>query len=110
MVKEDLIYPNNRIRIGQNAIENDNLIKESKETDIWFHISGLPSCHLIIDVSTEYPLTKQMIYYCANLVKENTKYKNLPKIKVNYCPIKNVSRTKVPGKVVLKGKVNSIII
>lgn len=110
MTKEDTTFPNNKIRIGQNAQENDNIIKESKETDVWFHISELPSCHVIIEASTEYPITKQMIYYCANLVKENTKYKNIPKLKINYTTIKNVSRTKIPGKVILKGKVNSVVV
>jgi len=110
MVKEDQIFPNNLIRIGQNAKENDELVKNSKETDIWFHISGLPSCHVIIEVSKDFPITKQMIYYCANLVKENTKYKNVPKIKINYTEIKNVSRTNVPGKVIIKGKINSVTI
>lgn len=110
MVKIDLTYENNKIKIGKNAIDNDNIIKESKETDVWFHISGLPSCHVIIECSTENPITKQMIYYCANLVKHNTKYKNINKLKINYTNIKNVFRTDVPGKVILKGKINSIII
>lgn len=110
MVKIDATFENNKIKIGQNSQDNDTIIKESKETDLWFHIANLPSCHVIIESSTEYPVTKQMIVFCANLVKQNTKYKNVKNIKINYTNIKNVIRTDTPGKVYLKGKVKSIIV
>ncbi|ARF09521.1 protein of unknown function DUF814 [Indivirus ILV1] len=110
MVIEDTTFPNNKIKIGENAKDNDSLVKSSKETDIWFHISSLSSCHVIIESSIEYPITKQMIFYCANLVKNHTKYKNINKITVNYTSIKNVSRTKILGTVTVKGKVNSVIV
>ena len=110
MVKEDKTFDNNLIKIGENAKDNDNIIKESKETDVWFHISNLPSCHVIIECSKEHPINKQMIAHCANLTKENGKYKNISKIKINYTEIKNVKRTLVPGKVMINGKIKSIIV
>lgn len=110
MVKQDTTFENNLIKIGKNAEENDQIIKEAKQTDLWFHLSELPSCHVIIVCSKEFPVTKQMINYCAQLVKENTKYKDLAKVKVNYTEIKNVKRTEIKGKVILKGKVSSIIV
>ena len=110
MVKEDQIFPNNLIKIGQKATDNDDIIRLAKETDIWFHLSALPSCHVIIEASSEFPIDKQMISYCAALVKQNTKYRNVPKVKVNYTAIRNVIRTDIPGKVQIKGKTNSIII
>lgn len=110
MVKEDQFFENNLIKIGENAKDNDEIIKEAKETDIWFHISELPSCHVVIECSTEYPINKKMISHCANLVKQNGKYKNIPKLKINYTEIKNVTRTNVPGKVIVNGKFKSIIV
>ena len=110
MVVVDKKFINNLIKIGKNAKENDTIITEAKETDIWFHLADFPSCHVIIECSTEFQITKEMITYCANLVKENGKYKNIPKLKVNYTEIKNVMRTTTPGQVILKGKVKSIIV
>lgn len=109
MVKEDNIFENNVIKIGQNAEENDEIISEAKQTDLWFHLANLPSCHVILSCSSEYPPTKQMINYCAKKTKENTKYRNLQKIKVNYTEIKNVYKTDIKGKVILKGKIMNII-
>lgn len=110
MVKEDNTFENNLIKIGQNADENDQIISEAKQTDVWFHLANLPSCHIIISCSKEFPITKQMINYCCSLTKENTKYKNLQKVKVNYTMIKNVKKTDVKGKVILKGKFDTIVV
>lgn len=110
MVKEDNTFKDNLIRIGENAEDNDNIIKESNQTDIWFHLHSFPSCHVIISCSKEFPITNQMINHCGSLVKDNTKYKNFAKLKVNYTEIKNVKRTETKGKVILKGKIYTITV
>ena len=108
MVKQDNTYPNNPIVIGETAEENTQIISQAKQTDIWFHLANLPSCHVIITCDKKNPITKNMILYCAQLVKENTKYKNYKKVTVNYTPIKNVKKTSHPGKVIIKGKSDQI--
>lgn len=108
MVKQDDTYPNNLIVIGETAEENTEIITKAKQTDIWFHLMSLPSCHVIIDCDKKNPITKDMIAYCAQLVKDNTKYKNYKKVTVNYTPIKNVKKTNYPGKVIIKGKASQI--
>jgi predicted ribosome quality control (RQC) complex YloA/Tae2 family protein len=107
-MKEDQTFPNNLIKIGQNAAENDELVKDSKQTDYWFHLDNLSSCHVVIASDKKNSITKRMINHCAVVCKENTKYKN-QKVKVKYTKIKNVKRTEIPGRVTLKGK-NKVII
>jgi predicted ribosome quality control (RQC) complex YloA/Tae2 family protein len=34
-------------KIGTNAQENWDLIDESSEGDLWFHVNDLPSCHVV---------------------------------------------------------------
>ncbi len=109
-MKEDLTFADNCIKIGENKEENDDIISKAKQTDLWFHLANLPSCHVIMSCDKDHPVTKSMIFYCATLVKENTKYKNLKKIKVNYCPIKNVKRTLEKGKVIIKGKIETVVV
>lgn len=104
MVKIDNTFENNPIKIGKNAIENDKLITEAKQTDIWFHLSKFPSCHIIIECSDDFPINNIMINYCAALVKQNTKYRNIPKLKVNYTCIKNIQKTEKLGCVLIKGR------
>lgn len=110
MVKEDKTYASNLIKIGENKLDNDQLVANAKQTDIWFHLASFPSCHIILECDSNNIPTKEMIIYCAQLTKENTKYKNLKNVKVNYTEIKNVKRTDEPGKVIIKGKPSSITI
>ena len=110
MVLVDTTYPNNTIKIGQNARDNDLIVSEAEQTDVWFHLADYPSCHLIISVNEDHPIDKQMIIYCSQLVKSRTKYKNIPKLTINYCPIKQVHRTKTKGLVTLSGVINKIVI
>ena len=105
-----MTFENNLIQIGENAEENDQLIMEANQTDLWFHLSKFTSCHVVIACSKKYPITQQMINHCCILVKENTKYKNIPKIKVNYTEIKNVKRTEIKGTVILNGKIRTITV
>lgn len=108
-MKEDQTFENNIIKIGSNANENDKLVKESKQTDIWFHLDKLPSCHVVISCDKKNPINNQMIKYCAQLCKDNTKYKNQT-VKVKYTEIKHVKRTETPGKVIIKGKSKTITV
>ena len=110
MVKEDSTFPNNLIKIGENKDENDLLVRDAHDNYIWFHLNNLPSCHIILECDKQNPYTKDMINHCAKLVKDNTKYKNIPKVKVIYTEIRNVKRTLEPGKVIIKGKPKSILV
>ena len=102
MVIEDYTFPNNLIKIGENREDNDSIISLGKQCDIWFHLANFPSCHVIISTDKKYKATKKMIKYCAQLVKENTKYKNYKNLKVNYTELKNIKKTDVKGTVILK--------
>ena len=104
----DKTFPQNEIKIGNNAQENDNLVKNAKQTDIWFHLANFPSCHEVVSIDKKNKLNKKIIKYCAKLCKDNTKYNNYRNIRVNYTEMKNVKRTEKQGKVALKGNINSI--
>tara|TARA_Y100001970_G_scaffold269017_1_gene360913 strand:+ start:352 stop:669 length:318 start_codon:yes stop_codon:yes gene_type:complete len=93
------IVDNIIILIGENSEENDNLIKEKNKKYFWFHLKNGPSPHGII--KTDKPTNKQ-IYICANLVKENSKQKNMKNVYVEYTQLKNIRSTKILGTVILK--------
>lgn len=110
MVKEDYTFENNIIKIGENSNENDIIISNATQNDLWFHLANLPSCHVILSCSKNHKATIQMINYCANLVKENTKFKNLQRVKVHYVPIKNIRKTDVKGKIIINGRPSEVVI
>jgi predicted ribosome quality control (RQC) complex YloA/Tae2 family protein len=104
MVKLDNTYPLNPIKIGKNQQDNDIIVKAANKEDYWFHLEDYPSCHVIIENTVENPVTNEMITYCSQLVKQNSKYKGQLNLKVMYTKIENVTPTRVLGQVVVKVK------
>ena len=104
-----LIIKNNDItyRLGRNAQENFDLIDEADPEDWWFHLADESSGHCIIDSSI---VDKEMIIFASNLVKEYSKLKNNKKVKVIYTQVKNITKTKTIGMVIVKKYEGEIII
>ena len=82
-----MIYDNtfgeNRIIIGENAQENEELINKSAKNDLWFHLKDYSGPHLVLKINdpsanTKLTITKRILNYCANLVKlHSNNYANL---------------------------------
>ena len=93
-------------RIGKSAMENSMLVMQSDNEDVWFHINGLPSAHLVYfnpdRMSLDKLRTKKIIYQMALELKKSSKYKKLPHVEVIYSYVKNVSPTAKPGLVRVK--------
>lgn len=91
------------IRVGENAQENWDLIDDSSQNDIWFHVEGHPSCHVVLSMSDRKKLPhKSVIIYCALLCKDGSKVSNHKNIKIIYTEIKNVRKGDTPGSVFTK--------
>ena len=104
LIKE---FDNIIIRIGENSKENWEIIDNSNLNWYWFHLKSFPSCHVVVE-SEE--LSDNLLLIAAELCKKNTKYKNVPNIKINYCKINNLIKAKDEGSVIFKSnrKLNSI--
>ena len=100
---DDVIY-----KIGQNAKENWDLLNLN-ENFTWFHLKSFPSCHVVIENETP---SNEEIIEGARLCLENTKYRNLKNIKINYTLLKNIKRADKVGSVyfISNRKVNTIML
>ena len=92
--------------IGKNAEHNTHLCQTMAPYDVWFHISKLPSAHLIMKNPDKVSLDKLrkdgIIYRMANRLKVSSKYRKTHLLKVDYCYGKNIKTTPVPGRVVTR--------
>ena len=98
------------IKIGQNQKENDELIKEGKQNDLWFHLKGNSSPHGFIHNNTNKELSKEVIYRTAQLVKEFSKFRSYSKVKIIYIELKHIKCTDILGTVIIKKKTKEIIV
>jgi len=91
--------------IGKSASENFTIIDDANENDIWFHIDGEPSGHVIAKMPTDINLTKkqlrQIITQGALVCKENSKYKSQKNVDVVHTYVKYVEKTNILGKVTI---------
>jgi len=101
------------IKIGKNAQENWDIISDSFQNDLWFHLGGsLPSPHVVLTLPNKFKLKKipnTIIMQCALFCKQHSKFANINKVSVIYTEIKNVSKGKTIGSVFTK-KTSSVVL
>lgn len=91
------------IQIGQNNQDNFDIIDSANPSDIWFHVDGMPSCHVILKTDEKIRnIPHQVLKRCAYLCKINSKAKTLPKCEISFTTINNVTKTNIIGQVHIK--------
>ena len=85
------------ISIGNNAQENDQLIKSSHQDDFWFHLENQKSCHVILHNHGDV-IPKRYLNQVAGLVFKYTHGANTNSA-VIYTHVRYVTRTSTPGSV-----------
>ena len=87
--------------VGKNAQDNFDIIDSSDEDDLWFHLQGHPSSHVIARIPEN--LHKEQIRFIvkwgAILCKQHSKLSSIPKLEIIYTKIKNVKKTNIIGQV-----------
>jgi predicted ribosome quality control (RQC) complex YloA/Tae2 family protein len=90
------------IIIGKNKNENWAIIDDASVSDLWFHISEMPSCHVILKNNENLRVVpRQVIKHCAYLCKINSSAKTMSKCDVIYTPVCNVKKTSIVGQVTI---------
>jgi predicted ribosome quality control (RQC) complex YloA/Tae2 family protein len=97
VICDDIDYT---VYVGENAADNDKIIKSGRQNDLWLHFESISSPHLVLSCEGQ-TVSKRCLYMVAQLL---WKYK--PKAPHNqgviYTEIKNVKLTNVPGSVLTK--------
>jgi predicted ribosome quality control (RQC) complex YloA/Tae2 family protein len=91
------------IKIGQNKLDNWNLLESSEPNNIWFHVSGAPSAHIVLDtVCNINDIPSRVIYRCAVLCSKRSKSHNRRHSFINYTYMKHVMKGENIGEVIIK--------
>ena len=85
-------------RVGGNAKDNWEILTNSKDTDLFFHLSSFSSPYVIAEVD-EKP-TNDIIKLIAMVCKQHTKYKHIKNVKVDYTPCSKVIKGDIVGQVI----------
>lgn len=83
--------------IGTNAKSNETIIKISEPLDLWFHLEGVSSPHIILQTDGDNLCKRALRQVAAKLFEHK---KNAPKkTNVIYTEVKNVKLTSTLGSV-----------
>jgi predicted ribosome quality control (RQC) complex YloA/Tae2 family protein len=92
-----------KILVGQDDNSNDQLtFKVGRANDLWFHVSGSPGSHVILQCAeSENPPDKDNIREAAEIAAWFSKMRKGGKVSVKYCFVKNVHKPRgaKPGSV-----------
>lgn len=94
------------ILVGRNNIQNDKLtLKESKKTDIWFHVKDIPGSHVIL-VANGKEVGEQSLYDAAMIAAFYSKAGGSSGVPVDYTFVRYVSKPQgaKPGNVIYKNQ------
>jgi predicted ribosome quality control (RQC) complex YloA/Tae2 family protein len=92
---EDGVY-----KLGESARENWSLLEESCDDHYFFHLASFSSGYVILEPKVE--VTISLLQKASLLCKQNTKYRNINNIKVDYCMCKNVEKGNNMGEAIYK--------
>lgn len=99
--------------IGQNAQDNTELIEKADDSDLWFHVSDSPSCHVVARIASLSVDKKQLKYIVkqgAVLCKQHTKsVASLKNVAFIYTYVCDVEVTDLPGSVLTKNTKTVVI-
>jgi len=101
-LKSDVIF-----EVGENAEENFEILDNAASTtdDLWFHVQGFSSCHVIAKIHGM-DLTKKQIHQVVTqgcmLAKQYSRYSYMVNLVVIYTKVKNIKKTDIVGRVYSK--------
>jgi len=114
----DCIDTNIEYKVGTNAQENHDIIDAADPDDLWFHLSGCSSSHVIckipvaIDTNNNENLKKilqRITKQGAVICKANSKYKSYKNVKIDYTKIKYVTKSDKPGAFIISNTKSILI-
>lgn len=91
--------------LGTSAQENFELIDSCKPEDLWFHVEGRPSCHVVASLNLreierkDKKVVLSIVKQGALLCKQHSKYASEKNLPIVYTWVKHVVKTDIVGSV-----------
>jgi len=101
-------------QIGRDRHDNWVLIDSAEPWDIWFHVEGAPSSHVVLAMDDFAGDIRQIpvavLKRGAGLCKEHSSSKSMAKCAVIYTRIENLKKGREVGSVSISGEVKKIVL
>jgi len=86
-------YEGFKILIGKNNRQNEKLVRESNDKDLWLHVHESPGAHVVVKTEGK-NLPHKVLEYAAALAAYHSKARFSSKVPVDYTLVKYVHKPK----------------
>lgn len=116
-MQQEILIPSLQSKIlytvGKNSQNNFDIIDAASPNDLWFHIEGESSCHVIASLPLEIKLDKkqlrQIVTQGAVLCKSKSRYKSNKNVSIIYTKVENVTKCYPIGTVIAENTKTIVI-
>lgn len=77
MVRTYTTSSGSTVLVGESAAENQQLCKQARQNDQWFHIDAAPSAHAVLQCGGR-TVSRDDVHDCSQLVKHFSKLRCVP--------------------------------
>lgn len=94
------VYNGFTILVGKNNRQNDELVRDASDRDIWLHVQGMPGAHVLIKTGGR-QVDDETLHFAGRLAATYSRARFSGKVPVDYTLAKNVRKPKglKPGMV-----------
>jgi len=94
-------YKEFTVLVGRNNTENDRIVREADQNELWFHAHGMPGAHVVVKGAKK-KVPQDVIEFASSLAAFYSKGRNSDKVPVDHTLIKHVRKAKglPPGMVI----------
>lgn len=82
MVRNFTTEDGSAIACGETAAENEQLCRRAGQRDLWFHLDGQPSPHVLLQVTAKAGASRDAIHDAQQVVKYFSKAREAPSANV----------------------------
>lgn len=87
------VYNGFVIYVGKNNKQNDELVRNSSDKDLWLHAQGMPGAHVIIKTNGK-NVDDETLMYAARLAATYSKGRYSAEVPIDYTLVKYVKKPK----------------
>ncbi len=99
------------IRVGKNARQNDELLREANPDDLWLHARGIPGSHVVVSRQNKADVPDEVIAAAARLAARHSKARHEKHVPVSITEVKHVRKPKgAPDGLVIVRQEDTLVV
>jgi predicted ribosome quality control (RQC) complex YloA/Tae2 family protein len=99
------------VRVGKNARQNDELLREAKPNDLWLHARGVAGSHVVVSRQDKGAISDEVVAAAARLAARHSKARHEKHVPVVITEVKHVRKPKgAPDGLVIVQQEDTLVV